>query len=606
MHEKLGPWWHPLGWMMGVVATALVAIVSCTTTPAPVGLAEGCSINSDCQGSLVCAFGRCHVACVTSKDCSGGMCVLPGVCELPSEARCSSTLPCVSGLTCVGATCLATCSSEGGAGTSDLCLADQACVSAGGAQVCAPVDAGASADAARDAGHPTDGTVRDTGAHEASPPDRTIPPESGRDTGTRDAGSHDAAHDAHDAADTSLPCLSPDSAFGVLATGDPSLHFTSGVALRTATKLFVFSGYEDSVDAAGGAGGAVWVQAFDVLTGQSLGAATELFPTSSPAIVFDAVMAASGEIAVLYSPNASGSPFSYAPYGSSGPGYFAPLYAALLGATSDGGVAGLEVAHNVEVEPNTVVVQPHAIWSEANGAFVFSYEYISAGVPYVKARRIASNGTPAGADTATLPVREELEQGAAAATGSLVGLAYVEQIGTVPGQPYFSLFDANGNPVDLRLPRPLGPGTTPWVAVAGTPSGILYLYEYAPIGPAGIQAAFFPVVGDAGVLGDGGFSGDAGALFSSFAETSPSVEGRAISEGAGGFGAALLSVNSVGFAYFNGQGVRITGPSAVLTRATPSMNDEISISSFGSGFAIALFNGATGVTEVAASGCFGQ
>src|SRR6202020_970551 len=113
--------------VLALVAAALATGLagSCTDTPPPVGLAEGCSINSDCEGALVCVFGRCHVACVSAKDCGGASCLPPGVCELKVEATCSATLPCVTGLTCVGAKCLAPCDIDAGALGQSQCLPEQ-------------------------------------------------------------------------------------------------------------------------------------------------------------------------------------------------------------------------------------------------------------------------------------------------------------------------------------------------------------------------------------------------------------------------------------------------------------------------------------------------
>jgi len=91
-----------------------------------------CLLNSDCDALLICAFQRCHQACVTSRDCSGGAhCVGAEqprhVCQLPEERSCgaSGVCPgseicgpdgqcrdgcttnrdCVSGQLCVSATC---------------------------------------------------------------------------------------------------------------------------------------------------------------------------------------------------------------------------------------------------------------------------------------------------------------------------------------------------------------------------------------------------------------------------------------------------------------------------------------------------------------------
>jgi Dickkopf N-terminal cysteine-rich region len=64
-------------------------------------LGEGCLIDSDCEGELVCVFRRCHVQCETTKDCiphdDDTHCVLgdrpTNVCLLPDELYCGSGEP---------------------------------------------------------------------------------------------------------------------------------------------------------------------------------------------------------------------------------------------------------------------------------------------------------------------------------------------------------------------------------------------------------------------------------------------------------------------------------------------------------------------------------
>ena len=55
----------------------LVAGCSSDTPPAASG-PQACKLNSDCGGALVCSFGYCHAACVTSKDCTKGERCTPG------------------------------------------------------------------------------------------------------------------------------------------------------------------------------------------------------------------------------------------------------------------------------------------------------------------------------------------------------------------------------------------------------------------------------------------------------------------------------------------------------------------------------------------------
>ena len=186
------------GVWVALAAAGLAAAASCTSTPPPVGLAEGCAINSDCEGSLVCAFGRCHVACVTSKDCSGGAtCVVPGVCQLPAEVKCSAQLPCVAGLICSGDRCLSSCAVEAGASSAVLPpgtgYLDQA-----GQQVCVTVNSGTLDSGTRDGGHPSDGgtrdgSTRDGAARSGHPPDGR-PRRHRQGRGTRRLAGHGLRH----------------------------------------------------------------------------------------------------------------------------------------------------------------------------------------------------------------------------------------------------------------------------------------------------------------------------------------------------------------------------------------------------------------------------
>jgi hypothetical protein len=76
-----------------------VGLASCggDDTAAANGESHGCSINSDCNNPLVCAFKYCHKQCTTARDCpTGQRCVLSTdadtgeilgkVCQLPEEA----------------------------------------------------------------------------------------------------------------------------------------------------------------------------------------------------------------------------------------------------------------------------------------------------------------------------------------------------------------------------------------------------------------------------------------------------------------------------------------------------------------------------------------
>jgi hypothetical protein len=122
---------------MRVVSTALALLAlfalaqGCRSDPDPLerlfDASEGCLVNSDCAEPLVCAFQRCHVECITSRDCSGELrCVgvhePERVCQLEVEASCRTSADCVPGFVC----------GHDGA-CRDQCRADAECV---GDQLC--------------------------------------------------------------------------------------------------------------------------------------------------------------------------------------------------------------------------------------------------------------------------------------------------------------------------------------------------------------------------------------------------------------------------------------------------------------------------------------
>jgi sulfatase modifying factor 1 len=92
-----------------------------------VDLGGECSLNSDCNSPLVCTFGKCHKACVETRDCPLGqscvMTVAGGVCQLPDEADCW-TMTCAAGTLCaVDHQCRTVCQ------TAANCTPGQVCVS---------------------------------------------------------------------------------------------------------------------------------------------------------------------------------------------------------------------------------------------------------------------------------------------------------------------------------------------------------------------------------------------------------------------------------------------------------------------------------------------
>ena len=124
--------WSP--WILiasPVVVTVAMGLPSCNSTKA-VGLAAGCSLNSDCNSPLVCVFGLCHAQCAAQRDCpTGQICIGAGsedVCELPGEGCTtdsgSTGGECKNSLVCAGEACRNPCSP-----TSSCPVPGQVCLS---------------------------------------------------------------------------------------------------------------------------------------------------------------------------------------------------------------------------------------------------------------------------------------------------------------------------------------------------------------------------------------------------------------------------------------------------------------------------------------------
>jgi len=114
-----------------LITFALMALaVACSTDERPLArLAQGCSINSDCNAPLVCAFQRCHNACESTRDCPAGLrCVASDgplhVCQLEEERSCLYNSDCPEGQVCGSdATCRDQCMGDADCLKEQLCIA---------------------------------------------------------------------------------------------------------------------------------------------------------------------------------------------------------------------------------------------------------------------------------------------------------------------------------------------------------------------------------------------------------------------------------------------------------------------------------------------------
>ena len=125
---------------------ALVTILlagACASSDAPqTNPGDGCAINSDCSTPLVCAFRKCHTACLDTRDCpTNQRCMASDrpfhVCQLPTETKCGYNSDCPEGQICaVDGQCRDQCTSDRD------CVSHQICTARSCAEV-VELDAGA-------------------------------------------------------------------------------------------------------------------------------------------------------------------------------------------------------------------------------------------------------------------------------------------------------------------------------------------------------------------------------------------------------------------------------------------------------------------------------
>jgi hypothetical protein len=571
--------------VIGVVVCAVLALAagaaasSCKSSASPAGT---CSINSDCNNPLVCAFGRCHSACLQARDCpAGDECVVSGttgVCLSPAESTCSGGSACADTLVCVAGKCLGSCSSSG---TGGACLAGQTCEPQS-ASVSACVDTGSTGD-----GGTTDGSNSgDTGA-------------GANDGGSKDAGSNDSASAADGTGDA---CTSAQTQFGGVAQGDSNPSFTSGVGVRTATQLIVFDGYYGT-DPVGDAGetGYMFVQAFDPVTGNSQGPATPIMAipqaTGDQIALQSAAVAPSGEILLLW---------QY--YGTN------YLLATFFSDPVDAGTgtAALQVQKTVTISVH-YLSQPQVVWSPTSHSFVVSFVYYNSTGDYVmQVAKYLPNGDVAGGGTDPVPTDDPSAQVSSAFAGNpeavvagsngLSGVAYLSyNLGPHPNTASLSVLDGQGNPVGSPFVM-TGLGTTSgWVTLGGTNAGFVMFYDVLS-GGGGVGEVLVPVSADGGVPAVQSGGVDAGALPGfRFTGTTSAVYARAANDdvgGAGGVGVGILYPSGVSFAYVNADGKTHVGPSPVLPVAN---GDAINVNNFGGSFGLSVYAGHS--VQAVASGC---
>jgi hypothetical protein len=440
-----------------------------------------------------------------------------------------------------------------------------------------------------DAAPPLDAGVR----HDAK-----APPDAQRDATMVHEGSADApSTDAGPRLDASTFVCAPASqtTFGPLLVGDVNPAYTSGVAARAASRVYLFDSV--SVDA----GGQIFVQPFDLSTdaGPSQGTSTLLYtPDAGPDLyLHDVAVAPSGDIVLLYGsgqwrqdrrPNVTTE---------------GPLYALFLQQGAPGG--SLSVLSNVSLDPSTGVYgQAHATWDDGAGAFHISWErrstYVGdAGEYSIAVSSFTASGGATGTGYGRVPVTNDgkfvlaagTEQGSVGAAFGVLGVAYVTLLGG--GTPSLALL--TGSPVSDTIIQ-AGPdgADPPFVATAGTSAGLVYVaYQYNE--PELTTSLVTIQEAGTGVATPGAYLGTPQTI----------VNARVVNDNAGGgVGVVVEYPAAIGFAYVSPDAMLVlAGDAGILRAPDAGVTDQISIGSFRGSFVVALFNSMSHQTIAAVSGC---
>jgi hypothetical protein len=605
-----------LGTAFSVGVLMVVSVAGCGGGSKPT--TPQCSLNSDCAKlstpGLVCALGYCVKPCNISSDCpTGQRCIVltstadagadsgastggagAGVaqgtaCQAPELATCNYNSMCKAPLVC---------SSDHQC--RDMCETNADCPGMGtgaGAQVCTSITH-LCADPAVDKDY--NSTINDFVVNDAG---MGIP--QGGNTGSGGSGTGHGGHGGTggiagmDGTVTSCP-TKPQTNFAYYAQGDSNLHFTSGVGVRTADQLIIFSGYSGpppagfdggvaSVDA-GADGGVpsvnlVYVQSFDPVTGTMTGPAAPVFQAADGKAfaVFDVSIAPTGEIVLLHGSNERTPQLPSTSFQDT-------LYASFFSPTSPG--APVHRVRTVQIE-SAPLGAAHATWSVPNqGAFALSWKYVTtAWVAAVK--KFRPNGTQAGGDTGVVPAAAGYQSDLntddchVGRSGNFFGVASRDPI-FASNYALLTVLDGTGNqagPIEALSQTILADN---WMTVGGTSSGFVNLYRSGNT----LYEFFTPTSGDAGVLPlpvvDGGDAGR--ATFAGFNFPTTAVRAHAINDdtgGAGGVGVVLLQSDVVNVLYVNADGVTHQLISGVISSGTGA---EAAITNYQGSFGVSLYS----------------
>ena len=441
-----------------------------------------------------------------------------------------------------------------------------------------------------------DGDARAHG--EASPTTETGTRDTGATCTPRDAACGDATAPFFCSANTSQ------ASFPLQLTGTSNPRFTSGVATRNANRAFLFSGLA-ATDA--GSACAIYAQAFDLAAdGGALGAAASLYAPSPPnaagLFVHDVATAPSGVILLVY--GFGGGPAKRPELTNEGPLY-ALFLRAVPGAGGGGsGVAGLSVVGSVVLDSATNLYgQAHALWDDTAGVFHVSWErptgsFDDAGIYSVRVQTLAPDGgIVAGEGYAQVPVASDgahilnagTEQGSVGVTGGVLGVAYVDLNAVSPEVALLA-----GSGLSDTLVGVGDAGDPPFVTIAGTPSGLVYV-RYIYNGQTLVTELVTIQDGGATRVGAGTSTGGPSDIF----------RARAVGDNAGGgVGVALLHSADVAFAYVSPNAQLLLMADTSLPRYSDGGPlDELGVGSFGGSFIFSVYSNAQHRVTAAVSGC---
>ncbi len=516
-------------------------------------LAAGCSINSDCDSPLVCAFGRCHAACKVSSDCPATNpaehCVVSGstgVCELPQEVGCSATQPCPNFLLCaLDGQCRSPCETNNQCPTAQICVAQPAVSFVAGA--CYETDGGAVADA-------------------AGPDGAGVYTPDGSGTGPSD-GAATMADDGSAATTVVGPGCAGASTFGPQAVGASKTSHTSGVGTRTANGLLLFT--SDSLERGDDAGMyyAADVQAFD-FSGAMRDAG--VMPSVSYGLAVGTLLAATtapdGTTAILYDALSSGQ------YTSTHFDLLAPDLS-------------IRVSNTIEASAADI---GDLQW--AGDRLALAWIYPSNQGPGIKLQMFGTDGSAfAGATLMTDVPSGTVGAGSTVslAASAAMGLVAVGYVSRADGSPMVQILDLMANPVGG--PIALANMQASELAIGGTASGFVAVYDGK--GDAGeVQQAVAITPADGG-------QASVSAPTTLSGGTITNIKGSSDGQGAGFL---VEYADGVSFAYSTGG-----APPAVHVTpvAQAGGSDPINIASFGGRFGLFVYSGSAQAEYGVATGC---